>query len=190
MGEEYGEIAPFPYFISHGDAELVAAVRQGRNDEFLPFAWQGHPPDPQAESTFLSAKIDPEQRRQGEQRALFTFYNELIRLRKECPPLAQLDRAGMEIHADEDEQLLAITRRAEGDEILCFFNYSDQSRVLRPPLLAGALQVLLDSAGHSPPGQKVVVNSAHPETFPTLAPFGVLVYRQIVDVQSTAGGEI
>jgi maltooligosyltrehalose trehalohydrolase len=185
MGEEYAETAPFPYFISHGDPELVAAVRQGRNDEFLQFAWQGHPPDPQAESTFLSAKIDPTQRQQGEKRSLFTFYRELIRLRREYPPLANLDRAGMEIIADADEQLLAVIRRAGGDEILCLFNYSDQGRVLRPPLLAGALQVLLDSAGHSPPGQNIVVASARPETFPTLAPFGVIVYRQL----SPARGE-
>lgn len=190
MGEEYAETAPFPYFISHGDPDLVAAVRQGRKAEFQSFAWHGHPPDPQAESTFLSAKVDPKQRQQGEQRVLFTFYRELILLRKECLPLTRLDRAGMEIVADEDEQLLAIIRRAGGDEVLCFFNYSDQSRILRPPLLAGELQVLLDSSGHSPPGQKIVVNSARPETFPTLAPFGVLVYRQIVDVQSTAGGDI
>lgn len=190
MGEEYAETAPFPYFISHGDPDLVAAVRQGRNDEFQSFTWQGHPPDPQAESTFLSAKVDPKQRQQGAQRVLFTFYRELIRLRKECQSLARLDRAGMEIVADEDDQVLVVIRRAGGDEVLCFFNYSDQSRILRPPLLAGELQVLLDSSGHSPPGQKIVVNSARPETFPTLAPFGVLVYRQIVDVQSTAGGDI
>lgn len=190
MGEEYAESAPFPYFISHGDAELVAAVRQGRNAEFLHFAWQGHPPDPQAESTFLSAKIDPQQRRQGEQSVLFTFYRELISLRRECLPLARLDRAGMEVLAVEDEQLLVVTRRAGGEEILCLFNYSDQSRVLRPPLLGGTLQLLLDSSGHSPPGGKIVVETARPETFPTLAPFGVIVYRKLSPAPGVSRGEL
>ncbi|MDZ4184176.1 MAG: malto-oligosyltrehalose trehalohydrolase [Desulfuromonadales bacterium] len=190
MGEEYGERAPFPYFISHGDPELIAAVRQGRNAEFQSFAWQGPPPDPQAESTFLSAKIDPEQRQEGEQRALFTFYRQLIRLRRECPPLANLDRAGMEISADEDQQLLAVTRRSGDDEILCLFNYSDQNRVLRPPLVAGALQALLDSSDHSPPGGKIVVETARPETFPILGPFGVIVYRKLSPALGTSRGEL
>ena len=30
MGEEYGEPAPFQYFIGHGDPTLVEAVREGR----------------------------------------------------------------------------------------------------------------------------------------------------------------
>ena len=30
MGEEYGENAPFQYFTSHGDPDLVEAVRRGR----------------------------------------------------------------------------------------------------------------------------------------------------------------
>ena len=30
MGEEYGETHPFQYFVSHGDPELVDAVREGR----------------------------------------------------------------------------------------------------------------------------------------------------------------
>src|SRR5207248_2276658 len=30
MGEEYGEAAPFQYFVHHGDGELVEAVRKGR----------------------------------------------------------------------------------------------------------------------------------------------------------------
>ncbi|MFC1970861.1 malto-oligosyltrehalose trehalohydrolase, partial [Chloroflexota bacterium] len=57
MGEEYGETSPFPYFVSHNDPELIEAVRKGRREEFLAFDWQGEIPDPQDESTFLSAKL-------------------------------------------------------------------------------------------------------------------------------------
>ena len=52
MGEEYGEAAPFPYFISHTDSNLVEAVRQGRREEFDAFQQEGDPPDPQDEATF------------------------------------------------------------------------------------------------------------------------------------------
>ena len=33
MGEEYAEEAPFLYFVSHGDADLIRAVREGRKLE-------------------------------------------------------------------------------------------------------------------------------------------------------------
>src|SRR5207248_10568912 len=65
MGEEYGEEAPFEYFISHGDPGLVEAVRQGRGAEFAAFSWQTEPPDPQDENTFLRAKLNHELRRTG-----------------------------------------------------------------------------------------------------------------------------
>jgi maltooligosyltrehalose trehalohydrolase len=57
MGEEYGETAPFQYFISHSDKPLVEAVRQGRKEEFAPFRWEEEAYDPQAESTFIRAKL-------------------------------------------------------------------------------------------------------------------------------------
>jgi maltooligosyltrehalose trehalohydrolase len=190
MGEEYAETAPFPYFISHGDPELVAAVRQGRAKEFAQFLRQGQPPDPQSETTFLSAKLDPEVRHQGKQRALFVFYRELIRLRKECAPLARLSREGMRIVACEEEGVLAVLRSAANDQVLCLFNFSDQSRVIRLPLVDGTLQVLLDSSGDSPQGSRIIVNTARPETLPTLAPFGVIVYRPMEATQLTVKGDL
>lgn len=59
MGEEYGETHPFMFFTDfHG--ELARAVREGRAREFA-----GHEdhmdesvPDPNAESTFISSKLD------------------------------------------------------------------------------------------------------------------------------------
>jgi maltooligosyltrehalose trehalohydrolase len=82
MGEEYGEVAPFPYFVSHTDAALVEAVRRGRADEFAAFAWAGDPPDPQARSTFESAILNWGLREQGEHACLLAFHRELIRTRR------------------------------------------------------------------------------------------------------------
>lgn len=178
MGEEYAESAPFPYFVSHGDAELVAAVRKGRLEEFAAFAGQGAPPDPQSEETFLSAILDQELCRRGDHRVVFDFYRELIRLRKECAPLTQLSREDMQVIASEEERVLAVIRSADSSQVLCLFNYSDRVRVIRPPLISGAMWVLLDSSGTLLPGSSVNVNAARPETFPTLAPFGVIVYRK------------
>ena len=76
MGEEYGEERPFPYFIHHGDRNLVEAVRKGRKEEFAAFAWAGEPPDPQSEETFASARIAPQRNER------FELYRELIALRR------------------------------------------------------------------------------------------------------------
>src|SRR5579862_790268 len=57
MGEEYGETSPFQYFVSHGDKDLIEAVRRGRQEEFASFGWKTEVPDPQAESTFVNSKL-------------------------------------------------------------------------------------------------------------------------------------
>ena len=46
MGEEYGEPAPFPYFVDHGDTDLLEAVRVGRRNEFARSEWTEAVADP------------------------------------------------------------------------------------------------------------------------------------------------
>jgi maltooligosyltrehalose trehalohydrolase len=178
MGEEYAESAPFPYFVSHGDVDLLESVRRGRLKEFAGFAGQGTPPDPGSEATFFSAQLDQEQRHHGDHQAIYNFYRELIRLRKECAALARLDREAMQIVACKEEQLLIIIRHADRSQVICLFNYSSQSRICRPPLVVGTLRVLLDSSAEQIPGNYVTVEVDRHETFPTLAPFGVIVYSK------------
>jgi maltooligosyltrehalose trehalohydrolase len=156
----------------------VETVRRGRQEEFAAFARQGSPPDPQAEETFISAKLDQEQRYRGDRRVIFDFYRDLIRLRNKCAPFVSLSREDMQVVACEEESVLAVIRSADSGQVFCLFNYSDQSRVIRPPLASGRLQILLDSTGDSPPGSCITVDTARPETFPTLAPFGVIVYKK------------
>jgi hypothetical protein len=62
--------------------------------------------------------------------------------------------------------------------LLCLFNFSDQTRIISPSLVGGTMLVLLDSTGCLPPGSNVTVYTTRPETFPTLGPFGVIVYRK------------
>jgi maltooligosyltrehalose trehalohydrolase len=88
MGEEYGETAPFLYFIEHGDPELVEAVRGGRRREFeklgLPASAAS---DPQAEETFNRAKLDWDQRESASGARLLSVYSDLLALRREEPTL-------------------------------------------------------------------------------------------------------
>jgi maltooligosyltrehalose trehalohydrolase len=178
MGEEYAESAPFPYFVSLGDAKLVEAVRQGRLEEFAAFENHALPPDPQAKETFLAAKLDQEQRHQGDHRTIFDFYRELIRLRKECTPLANLSRENMQVVACEEKRVLVVNRSIGTIHLVCLFNFSDQTCVINPSLVGGRMIVLLDSTGILPPGSGITVYTTRPETFPTLAPYGVVVYRK------------
>lgn len=83
MGEEYGEPAPFHYFVSHLDPDLVERVCAGRRREFAAFRWPTEPADPQAESTFAASKLDRSLRHDPRHRPLWDCYRELIRLRRE-----------------------------------------------------------------------------------------------------------
>lgn len=174
MGEEYGETAPFPYFVSHGDPDLVAAVRSGRQQEFADFAGEAVP-DPQDEQTFLSARLDPEQRYSGRQRELFAWYCALIRLRKEQQLTACADRQLLQMITDEPNQVLILIRRRSIDELICLFNYSDQRQVVDDDLICGPLSVLLDSSGRYAAGGSLTVYHTRPESRLQLGPYGVLV---------------
>ena len=57
MGEEYGEIAPFQYLVSHWDPDLIKTVRSGRQAECAGFTRKGVTPDPQGEETSLQSKL-------------------------------------------------------------------------------------------------------------------------------------
>ena len=87
MGEEYGEDAPFLYFTSHSDTELIEAVREGRKREFKEFMTGDEPPDAHDEDTFkrsmLSWNIDSDEKR----KKLLEYYKLLIRLKKSHPAL-------------------------------------------------------------------------------------------------------
>jgi maltooligosyltrehalose trehalohydrolase len=145
MGEEYGETAPFLYFISHSDPALVEAVRRGRREEFTAFAWQGEPPDPADEGTFLRSKLNHGLRREGHGQVLLEFYKELLRLRKEVPALARLSKDQLEVAAYEKEQLLFLRRRDGESQVFAVFNFSDALASAALPVPAGRWRKQLES---------------------------------------------
>jgi maltooligosyltrehalose trehalohydrolase len=146
MGEEYGETAPFQYFISHFDPQLVEAVRRGRREEFAAFAWQGEPPDPQDAATFQRAKLNRRLRHEGHHRALFEFYQELIRLRKALPALAHLSKAQMRVLGFEREKILCAHRWCGTQDVWVILHFGRSQTSFRLPLPVGQWQKQLDSA--------------------------------------------
>ncbi|HEU4344961.1 MAG TPA: malto-oligosyltrehalose trehalohydrolase [Candidatus Binatia bacterium] len=145
MGEEYGEQAPFSYFVSHSDAALIEAVRQGRRAEFATFGWQTEPPDPQDENTFLQAKLNHRLRGDPPFRTLWEFYRELIRLRKELAPLARLSKDHCEVNGFEDARALTMRRWTDEEQVFTVFNFNDAQVSISITGLAGQWKKVLDS---------------------------------------------
>ncbi|TJZ69351.1 malto-oligosyltrehalose trehalohydrolase [Chitiniphilus eburneus] len=88
MGEEWGETAPFLYFIDH-QPELADAIRNGRRAEFADFADFADPaqreriPDPQAPDTFARSCIDPSAPRNAAARERLALVGLLLTLRRD-----------------------------------------------------------------------------------------------------------
>jgi len=146
MGEEYGEDAPFFYFVSHLDENLIEAVRKGRKEEFKSFSWREEPPDPQAVETFLKSKINWEKREKDNHKVLLMFYKKLIKLRKEIPALSNLSKENLDVRGIKDKQVLLIKRWKGESEVFCIFNYNNYDANIIIPLTNGIWKKILDSS--------------------------------------------
>jgi len=117
MGEEYGETAPFQYFVNHSDAELNQAVREGRKREFAAFGWT-EVPDPLDESTFERSRVRVDAPHDDRQKTLLAWYRRLIYLRKTLPPYTA-SYGHHEVRSFDEHQILTIHRwTEEGDATL------------------------------------------------------------------------
>ena len=141
MGEEYGEKAPFQYFTSHSDSELIEAVRRGRIEEFDDFAWEGEPPDPHDEATFERSKLRWESLQREEHRMIRSLYRELLRIRRETPALRTLDLSRVETHVDESRRILLVRR----DTVLLAFHFGEKAATVDIPFAQAKWKALIDT---------------------------------------------
>src|SRR5262249_5089929 len=146
MGDEYGETAPFQYFVSHSDEKLIEAVRNGRREEFASFNWTGQPPDPQAEETFRRSKLNHSLKQKSCHRALLEYHKELIRLRKALPALRTLSKEKMDVVSFEEECVLIVRRWSGNNEVLAIFSFKDREVQLSQSMPYGVWRKRLDSA--------------------------------------------
>lgn len=179
MGEEYGESAPFQYFVDFSDPGLVEAVRAGRKEEFR-MAGGDDPPDPQSEETFRRSKLNWELRNQGAHKTLWEFYRELLRLRRESPALRFPDRERMRVTPFPGRLGLVVERWDGDDESLVALNFSDRPIEVRLSLRSGVWARVLDSADARWAGPGAVADPelrAASEVQVALAPLSVAVYE-------------
>jgi maltooligosyltrehalose trehalohydrolase len=178
MGEEYGETAPFQYFTSHGDPELVEAVRRGRREEFAAFGWEAEKavPDPQDESTFLRSKPDHSRKSEEPHRTLLRLYQNLIRTRREYDLGDPAPRSVREI----GDSALLVLRQAERSQQLMIFNFGKSPMPLNLTDIPGTWRMVMNSAdaswnspGHDLPDQ-ITLNADGLE----LSPYSFMVMEQ------------
>ncbi|HCF26223.1 MAG TPA: malto-oligosyltrehalose trehalohydrolase, partial [Cyanobacteria bacterium UBA11049] len=145
MGEEYGEEAPFLYFVSHTDPDLVKAVREGRKKEFAAFHLEGEYKDPESHDTFHESQLKWNWQ-EGKNKALRELYQHLIQLRQSIPALKNLDKKNLEASAIEEDKLLFLHRWHDESQIFCILNFNDKNVNFNPTLPNGNWQKILDTS--------------------------------------------
>jgi maltooligosyltrehalose trehalohydrolase len=129
MGEEYGETAPFPYFVDHSDPALLDAVRRGRAEEF---GRDIDELDPASPETFAKSRLDWERRDSPEGKAALALYQALLDARRAHPVITE--PAPLEHVAVVVGDMLTLRRRAAGEAMVAAFNFGeDATTLLMPP---------------------------------------------------------
>ncbi len=141
MGQEWAASTPFCYFTDH-EPVLGKAVTEGRRREFSHFAGFDNPckiPDPQGESTFRRSQLHWSERDRSPHREVLELYRRLLSLRHQDAVLSHpCTRA--ELHAEVDQDVLVVRRRANGEERTLLFNWGEPRSVVD---FAGLGHVLL-----------------------------------------------
>ncbi len=146
MGEEYGETAPFPYFVSHEDPVLVDAVRRGRAAELRAGGWDAAGPDPADPGTFESAVLRHSLRPSGRQQALWELHRALLRLRREVAALASPTREDAEVTVHDEPGVLVLRRRHPAGEAVVVAHLADGVAEVGVSLPSGRWTRVLDTA--------------------------------------------
>ncbi len=182
MGEEYGETNPFLYFVDHGDAELVEAVREGRRREFASFGWTGSIPDPGAEETFLRSRLEREKAVRPPHSQLARLYHDLISLRRSEPALRP-GAARYRVASDVEAGSVTIFYECGGQALLVAHNLAAAQAKLRPSIPAGVWrrQVATDDAvygGSGPAAPAQLVSTANEPLAVELPAHTSVLYRR------------
>lgn len=145
MGEEYGEKAPFLYFVDHSSAGLMEAVREGRKKEFMGFMQGKEPPDPGAPESFSRSVISWDARSVGRGAVLLNLYRTLIRIRREVPALCPSGSVA-EAWGLEKERMVFLRKEASGSSTFAVFNFNAAGTSLKMPFPEGRWVKAADSA--------------------------------------------
>lgn len=176
MGEEWGASQPFQYFVSHGDKELIEAVREGRKKEFADFHVGEETPDPQAKETFDRCVLDWQEKAPNNQ--MFHYYKALIALRKSNPVLHNAKREDLEVSFDTDKETILLTLHHSGETLYCILNFSDATQQVAIAKEASG-QKIFDTSDPKWGGQSTSPASLGQQI--PITPNSGVIYRKIAD---------
>jgi maltooligosyltrehalose trehalohydrolase len=179
MGQEYGEVAPFQYFVSHTDPELVEAVRTGRRREFAYFADQGEAPDPQAVETFERSKLDWSRRTEGDHADTLALHRTLLRLRRDTPAITDpaAGEAEVTVHGPATLSFARAVPGRPDTEVLVVLHTADEPAHLG---VMGTWELAFDTrdAAHGGPGGTVVTPGEDRTELVVSGPTALLLRRR------------
>jgi maltooligosyltrehalose trehalohydrolase len=183
MGQEFGERAPFDFFTSHSDPELVRAVRRGRRDEHRSMGLSD-PPDPQDEATFLASKLDWTLVDAEGHKEMLALHRDLIALRKHHPALSNGRKDLAVVASSETPRFITVERRGEhGDGVMLLVNLEDETQRIPFGGSAGTWDLALATddvrfggTGPAPPSQ-LRVSAPAGVSVPCPGP-GALIYAK------------
>ena len=185
MGDEYGETAPFPYFVDHGDPALLAAVQRGRDQEFADIGLGSSKFDPAGAEAFEAARPDPSLRHKADHRHLLALTTRLIALRRSTPALQTSGRHA--VRATAEGSVVTLVRHHPKNTVVAFFNLSDATPEVAVPALgsSGRWDHLVGS-GDPEFGRARACGpeSAEAENPFSLAPWSFCAYQQKESVPS------
>lgn len=166
MGEEYGEKAPFLYFVDHGDKDLIESVRRGRKEEFCDFhndqrTDQTHP-DPASLDTFKQCILNWP----AAPNVLNRFYKRLIHLRKACQIMTP-DQAS-DISTQHIQDVIYYRRTLNQGDLLCVMNFGQQTQEVELPLNNQTWHQKIYSADAEWLPDKSTASSPQPSTIPRI----------------------
>ncbi|MGI4852747.1 MAG: malto-oligosyltrehalose trehalohydrolase [Janthinobacterium lividum] len=103
MGEEWAASSPWQYFADFQDPELRKNVSEGRKSDFAQFGWdKDDVPEPGDPATFERSKLNWSEVDEGEHRAMYQLYRDLIHLRRKTLALNLGDFNRMKVHFSEE----------------------------------------------------------------------------------------
>jgi maltooligosyltrehalose trehalohydrolase len=113
MGEEWAATTRWPFFTSHPEPALAAAVGAGRVAEFAEHGWDvSQLIDPQDPAAYRSAILDWTEPARPGHAEMLGLYRRLIALRAAEPDLRDGDLSRMRVEFSEDERWVIVHRGA------------------------------------------------------------------------------
>lgn len=168
MGEEYADDAPFFYFVSHSEDDLIRMVQEGRKKDFAAFGFDTEPLDPQADKTFTDSVLRWQTRKEGKHGILLNWHKTLIALRRSHPVLQHVSKNDIRVDVIGQQGFVLHRQNSDGNRhISCLFNLSEDDITYVFPAWGGQWSKLLDS---KEPSWSQTTDSS-PTPFPaTIAP--------------------